>query len=175
MDIVDQLVSQTEKRYPWRGEEIDTYFVMSHKKRVKLNRFTNKKLAERQETTLFLKSPGEMSGIMNLGIPSITVKMLRQKFDQQWSVRKTRATEDEHARVLRLIQPAKLTAESSLRGPTLSVESLLTLKEGDVLAFDYPIERPLDLTLNGIHKFRGEIVGNGRKRAFQVLEPVTEA
>ena len=43
---------------------------------------------------------GEMAGIMNLGIPSITVKMLRQKFDQQWSVRKTRATEDEHARVL---------------------------------------------------------------------------
>lgn len=118
---------------------------------------------------------GEMSGIMNLGIPSITVKMLRQKFDQQWSVRKTRATEDEHARVLRLIQPAKLSAESSLRGPTLSVESLLTMKDGDVLAFDYPIDRPLDLTFNGIHKFRGEIVSNGRKRAFQVLEPVTEA
>jgi flagellar motor switch protein FliM len=118
---------------------------------------------------------GEMSGIMNLGIPSITVKMLRQKFDQQWSVRKTRATEDEHSRVLRLIQPAKLNAESSLRGPTLSVESLLTMKEGDVLAFDYPIDRPLDLTFNGIHKFRGEIVSSGRKRAFQVREPVTAA
>jgi flagellar motor switch protein FliM len=115
---------------------------------------------------------GEMAGIMNLGIPSITVKMLRQKFDQQWSIRKTGSSEEQHARVLRLIQPARITAESKLQGPTLSVESLLDMKEGDVLAFDYPIQRPLDLMLNGAYKYRGEIVTSGRKRAFQVLEPV---
>ena len=115
---------------------------------------------------------GDMAGIMNLGIPSITVKMLRQKFDQQWSVRKTRATEDEHLRVLKIIQPAVIQAESVLAGPTLSVSSLLALKEGDVLAFDYTLDRPLDLTLNGQLKYRGEIVTSGRKRAFQVLAPV---
>ena len=49
---------------------------------------------------------GETAGMMNIGIPSIIVKMLRQKFDQQWSVRKTQATEAEHARVLRLIRPS---------------------------------------------------------------------
>ena len=63
-DKLDQLVLLTEKRYPWKGEEIDTYFVLSHKKRVKLNHFMNKKLAARQEKTLFLKSPGEMAGMM---------------------------------------------------------------------------------------------------------------
>ena len=39
---------------------------------------------------------GETAGMMNIGIPSIIVKMLRQKFDQQWSLRKTQATENEH-------------------------------------------------------------------------------
>jgi len=48
---------------------------------------------------------GDRAGMMNIGIPSIVVKMLRQKFDQQWSVRKTQATEKERARVLRLIRP----------------------------------------------------------------------
>ena len=48
---------------------------------------------------------GDRAGMMNIGIPSIVVKMLRQKFDQQWSVRKTQATEEERARVLRLIRP----------------------------------------------------------------------
>ncbi len=115
---------------------------------------------------------GDMAGIMNLGIPSITVKMLRQKFDQQWSVRKTRATEDEHLRVFRILQPAIIQAESVLAGPTLSVSSLLALKEGDVLAFDYTLDRPLDFTLNGQLKYLGEVVTSGRKRAFQVLEPV---
>ena len=115
---------------------------------------------------------GEMAGIMNVGIPSITVKMLRQKFDQQWSVRKTRANDDEHSRTLRILQPAMLMAESALSGPTLSVSSLLALKEGDVVAFDYPLERPVDFRLNGSLKYRGEVVTNGRKRAFQILEPV---
>jgi flagellar motor switch protein FliM len=115
---------------------------------------------------------GEMTGIMNLGIPSITVKMLRQKFDQQWSVRKTRATDDEHTRTLNILRPALIRAESALTGPTLSVSSLLALKQDDVLAFDYPLDQPLGLTLNGALKYRGEIVFSGRKRAFQVLEPV---
>ncbi|MEP6961282.1 MAG: flagellar motor switch protein FliM [Acidobacteriota bacterium] len=115
---------------------------------------------------------GELAGIMNLGIPSITVKMLRQRFDQQWSSRKSRATDDEHARVLRILQPAQVVAEVALRGPTLSVGSLLAIKEGDVLAFDYPLHKPIDFTLNGKLKYRGEVVVSGRKRAFQAVEAV---
>ena len=36
---------------------------------------------------------GDNAGMMNIGIPSIVVKMLRHKLDQQWSVRKTESTE----------------------------------------------------------------------------------
>ena len=43
---------------------------------------------------------GETAGMMNIGIPSIIVKMLRQKFDQQWSVRKTRPRREEQRRVV---------------------------------------------------------------------------
>lgn len=115
---------------------------------------------------------GETAGTMNLGIPSITVKMLRQRFDQHRTVRKTRSSEEEHARVLRILQPALLEAESVLKGPALSLSSLLDLREGDVIAFDYPVNRPIDLTLNGQYKFRGEVVTSGRKRAFQVAERI---
>jgi flagellar motor switch protein FliM len=117
---------------------------------------------------------GDTVGMMNIGIPSIIVKMLRQKFDQQWSVRKTEATGDEHARVLRLLRPALIHLDARLHGPKIAVEALLDLKEGDVLAFDYPIERPVDFTVNGKLKYRGEIVGAARKRAFQIHHPVVE-
>lgn len=59
---------------------------------------------------------GEVAGMMNLGIPSIIIKMLRQKFDQQWSVRKSESTEEEQARILRLIKPAQLKFDARLQG-----------------------------------------------------------
>jgi flagellar motor switch protein FliM len=117
---------------------------------------------------------GETAGMMNLGIPSIIVKMLRQKFDQQWSVRKTQATELEHARVLRLIRPANVNLDARLRGPTVDVSMLLDLVAGDILAFDYPVGRPLDLMVNGKLKYRGEVITTGRKRGFEVQQLVTE-
>jgi flagellar motor switch protein FliM len=116
---------------------------------------------------------GETSGIMNIGIPSTIVKMLRQKFDQQWSVRKTKATEEEHARTLRLLRPAHLFVDARLRGPTMGVATFLDMQEGDVLALDYPVHRPVDFTVNGQLKYTGGIVALGRKRAFQIRQPIT--
>lgn len=111
---------------------------------------------------------GEIAGMMNLGIPSIIVKMLRQKFDQQWSVRKSESTEQEQERMWRLLQPAQLKFDARLIGPTLTVEQMLELKQGDVLLFDYPVDRPMVLIVNGTHKYMGRIGSNGRKRVFQI-------
>lgn len=113
---------------------------------------------------------GEVSGMMNLGIPSIIIKMLRQKFDQQWSVRKSESNEDERLRMLKLIHPAAIKMDARLTGPSLSVEGLLDLKPGDLLAFDYSLKKPLNLVLNGKHKFSGRVASNGRKRVFIIDE-----
>jgi flagellar motor switch protein FliM len=99
--------------------------------------------------------------------------MLRQKFDAHRTVRKTQATEEEHARILRLIRPGWLRLDARLNGPTLAVPELLEMKEGDVLTFDYPVTRPLDLTVNNSLKFQGEVVGLGIKRALQINRLVT--
>jgi flagellar motor switch protein FliM len=111
---------------------------------------------------------GETSGMMSLGIPSIVVKMLRQKFDQHRMVRKAQSTEEEHARVFRLIQPASIHLDARLQGPTLGLEELLALQEGDVLALDFSLNRPLDLMVNGKLKYQGGVVGSGAKRALEI-------
>jgi len=111
---------------------------------------------------------GEMSGMMNIGIPSIVVKMLRQKFDQHRMVRKAQSTDDEHARVLRLIRPATIHLDARLQGPTLGLKALLDLQAGDVLAFDYPLDRALDLMVNGKLKYAGGVVAEGTKRALEI-------
>lgn len=119
---------------------------------------------------------GESSGMMNIGMPSIIIKMLRQKFDQQWSMRKSESTEEEMDRVLRLIKPSLLHVDARLRGPTLLAEDLMRLNEGDVLTFDYNVQKPVDLLVNGKLKYRGKLASVGRKKAFKIddLYQVTE-
>jgi flagellar motor switch protein FliM len=114
---------------------------------------------------------GEASGLLNIAIPSITLKMLGQKFDQQWSTRRTEATESQQEKVLQIIENAEVQIDARLRGPTLSVANLLKLKDGDILAFDYPVERPLDILIGGRPKFRGQVVVSRKKRSM-VLEEI---
>ncbi len=115
---------------------------------------------------------GETSGLMNLGIPSITVKMLRQKFDQHRTIRRTQPTEEEHARLLRLVRPAELHLDARLEGPTLGVPELLELAQGDILCFDFPESRAVDLIVNGRVKYEGVVVAAGAKRGLQVRRAV---
>jgi flagellar motor switch protein FliM len=116
---------------------------------------------------------GDSVGMMNIAMPSIVIKMMRQKFDQQWSVRKTLATEAEQARGLRLLREASLTLEALLAGPRLSVRNFLDLEEGNVLTFDFPIEKPIELSVNGERKFSAQLVSTGKKRGC-LLEEVLQ-
>ncbi len=113
---------------------------------------------------------GDNSGTMNLAIPSINIKMIGQKFDQQWSLRKTEPTAEEQGRMLDLVQSARMTLETRLEGPRLMVNDLLKLEAGDILSFDYPVSKPLVGTLNGLPKFNGQVVTTGKKRAFVVAD-----
>jgi flagellar motor switch protein FliM len=113
---------------------------------------------------------GDAVGMMNIALPSIVIKMMRQKFDQQWLVRKTLVTEAEQARGLRMLGGAALTLEARLEGPRLSVRDFLNLEEGNLLTFDLPIEHPVELKVNGERKFSAQIVSTGKKRACLVEE-----
>jgi flagellar motor switch protein FliM len=114
----------------------------------------------------------ETVGMMNIAMPSIVIKMMRQKFDQQWSVRKTHASESEQKRLLRMLRGASLTLEASVEGLELTVQNLLDLAEGHILLFDRSIDSRLELVINGRHKYSGQIVSTGRKRALLVDEVI---
>ncbi len=117
---------------------------------------------------------GDSIGMMNIAMPSIIIKMMRQKFDQQWTLRKSASTDQEQSRVLNLIRSSDLSSEVLLSGPQLLLRDLMNLETGDVLSFDFPTVRPLDLVLNGQTKYQGEIVNAGRRTAFRITERVRE-
>jgi len=111
---------------------------------------------------------GENSGTLNLAIPSINIKMIGQKFDQQWSLRKTEPTEAEQQRVLRLIRASEAELDARLRGPSLRVRDLLDMEVGDLVWLDHRLDQPFGCEINGRPKFRGHVVNFNEKKAFVV-------
>ena len=111
---------------------------------------------------------GENTGLMNIGMPSIIIKMLRNKFDQQWSMRRAQSSEDDQVRMLRLLQQCKVEVDTRLQGPTLSFEGLMALEPGKILTFDFPVGRELDMVINGRTKYKARVVSQGHKRAARL-------
>jgi flagellar motor switch protein FliM len=111
---------------------------------------------------------GDSVGLMNIGIPSIIIKMLRQKFDQQWSVRKAEVTPKEVSRNLHLIRNAQIHMDARLTGATISTEDLLRLEPGDVLKLDFGVNRTLRLNMNGVHRCEGYVVERNNRRTFAI-------
>jgi flagellar motor switch protein FliM len=110
---------------------------------------------------------GETSGMMNIGIPSAVVKLLRQKFDQQWSSRKSTTT-DESSRILTLIKGTELELDARLEGSSVLFDDLVELKAGDMLQFDIPIETPIVMRINGVRKYSGGLAASERSSVFVV-------
>jgi flagellar motor switch protein FliM len=113
---------------------------------------------------------GEAAGTLNVAIPAINIKMIGQKFEQQWALRKTDPTEYEQRRMLLLLQQADMGVDARMLSSQLTVRDLLDIEVGDCLKFDYLVEKNLDCLVNGIPKFRGQIIDHHNKRAFVVEE-----
>jgi len=117
---------------------------------------------------------GDTVGMMNLAMPSIVIKMMRQKFDQQWST-KAVSNMSEQLRMMQRLRAASLSLEARLEGPALKVRDLLSMNEGHLLAFDYPLDRPVDVRVNGTRRFSAQVVSTGKRRAclIEKVRPAT--
>ena len=110
---------------------------------------------------------GESSGMMNIALPSIVIKMMRQKFDQQWQVRKSRS-DGEQAQFLDRLREATISLEARLEGLSISIGDLLELNEGSIVGFDRSMDSPIELVVNGKHLYLGQVVSRGPRRGYLI-------
>jgi flagellar motor switch protein FliM len=113
---------------------------------------------------------GDFSGMMNLCIPSRILKLLRNKFDQQWNVRRQKAPSSEAERLVELLKPVSVPLSGEIQNSQLTVDDLLKVSAGDVIELNERIGDPVFLCVSGIAKFQGRIVQRRGKRAFEILE-----
>ncbi len=114
---------------------------------------------------------GDNAGTMNLCIPSRILKLLRNKFDQQWNARRQKSTGGEETqRIYELMKPVRVPLSSEIRGCKLTVDDLLKVSVGDVIELNERIDDPVLLCVGGIAKFSGRIVQRRGKKAFEVSD-----
>jgi len=117
---------------------------------------------------------GENTGLMNFCIPSRMLKLLRNKFDQQWNARRQKTTGSEEERLLELVKPLAMTLNGEIRNSKLTVGELLKVSVGDVIQLSEHMDDPVFLCVGGIPKFTGRIVLQRGKKAFEVFERLEE-
>lgn len=108
---------------------------------------------------------GDKVGMVNLVIPSITLKMLRHKFDQQNTTRRAGSPETEAALKQKLSEGLKVDVDCALVGSRIRLTDLLNLRAGDLIDLGIECDQRGSLLVNGVPKFRGEVVADGLKQA----------
>jgi flagellar motor switch protein FliM len=111
---------------------------------------------------------GETAGLMNICIPSRMLKVIRNRFDQQWMTRRHKAAGTEAGRILNQLRNADLTVSGEMRDNQLTVDDLLKVSSGDVIQLNKSIGDPLTLSVNGVPKFLGFIVARRGKMSFEI-------
>ncbi len=108
---------------------------------------------------------GEQSGLLEIAVP-----------ESFFDVAGTPSEEDEPAHAtqpgirqkLMLLEAVPVSLEIRLDGPLLPVADLMSLKPGQVIKLDHPLDRPVRGVVNGALSMEGALVSSGAKRAFQI-------
>ena len=74
--------------------------------------------------------------------------------------------------LLEALRTAGVQVEAILGGPSLRMRDLMALSPGQVLMLGPPANCSVECVVNGVSKFRGELVSNGRNQAFQIDSPI---
>jgi flagellar motor switch protein FliM len=114
---------------------------------------------------------GEQTGGFEIAVPEAFFETAAGA-EERGEPARSGPAEADLERNLALLGDAGVQLEVRLQGPTMEFEKLLALRAGQVVTFDYPLDTPLKGWVNGTVAIPGYIVSSGRKRAFQVEEPL---
>jgi flagellar motor switch protein FliM len=94
------------------------------------------------------------------------VKMMGQKLEHQWSVKKQSGDLRPTRLMESLLREITVPLEARVSGGSLTVRDVLDLAPNDILSLG---TRPTEVLVSGVTKFSARVVTAGRRRAVQVL------
>ena len=116
---------------------------------------------------------GDFSGRMNMCIPSHALKLLRSKFDQQWSAPRHKSVENEGEKIKELIERIPLELSGEIPNCKMTVGELLKVSVGDIIELNHRVSEPITMRVCGLEKFTGNIVQRQGSIAFEIANRIS--
>lgn len=115
---------------------------------------------------------GQSSSMINMAIPSIFIKRLRDRFDRLHNVQRTAGRREDQLTMAKLLRQVSLDVDIRIDGGTVSTHDLSQLAPGDVLVLDHPTGRPVEAFLNHHPAFLGAIGFSGDRLQYTVQRSI---
>ena len=109
----------------------------------------------------------DCSGMINLAIPSITIKSMVHKFDRQATRSEAGPKESDRRRHLNWLLAASVNVEPQIFS-RITVRDLLALAPGSLLLLDHALNEPLTATMNGRPRLEGEVFLESEQLSYLV-------
>ena len=110
----------------------------------------------------------DQQGMVNLVIPSNTIKAMHRRFDRHWAIQKPGSHETEMAIRRRMSRELLLDADCELQGARIRLKDLQALKVGDVVGLGISADSPVTVTVGGQPRFKAAITPIGSRMAVTI-------
>jgi flagellar motor switch protein FliM len=102
---------------------------------------------------------GDIAGTLNLGIPSIVLKLLGKRFEQKhWAMRRKEDVARDQERIRGIIAGTLVGVRVEIGNSSLSIRDFLGLQPGDIVSLNHSIHEPVVVVVEGVPRFQGGVV-----------------
>ena len=118
---------------------------------------------------------GEVSGMMNLCIPTSLMEPIAGKFDSDLSSGSQRTYDPrDFRRLKRNLMNARQRISADIMGTNVSINELVNLGPGDIVMLDYSGKSDMYLSIGGVPKMLGSVVEREGSRSFVISGKISD-
>jgi flagellar motor switch protein FliM len=121
-------------------------------------------------TIVFHIRIGDVRGMMSFCIPAVTLEPVIEQFNQSFYARSREARPEQTRALLNTLASVTFPLAAELHGTTVPIDDLLGIVPGDVLRLEHRVDQPIEVSVGGIIKFRGELVAREGRTAVHLKD-----
>jgi flagellar motor switch protein FliM len=112
---------------------------------------------------------GDVSGMINLCIPSSMMEPIAGKFDHEWTSGGPKTDDPENIKKIKYqILRTKQPVNADITGSSININELLNLESDDLVLLNYDGKSDILLSVKGVPKLSGTVVEREKQRAFVI-------